>query len=110
MFQFDEPDPLRDDYTSVDEYCEAYFAWADRRKSQQNKRAKLMNPDNRFSQSSPEYKEICDEVIRQWKIFAPSCELERWIPDVSIQYKVKERWQNDEVVYYFTARDQFITQ
>ena len=69
-----------------------------------------MRPENRFSQDSEEYKEICDEVKRLWDIFAEKVDMQRWTPSVSIQYSLNEKWENGEVVYYFTPYDKWITQ
>ncbi len=102
--------PKRENYSSVEEYSRALIEVWDKEKAQNKTREKLMSVDNRFSTNSAEYKQICDEVIRLWKEFAKTCDMERWIPNVSIQYKLKEKWENGEVVYYWTPYDKFITQ
>lgn len=100
----------KDDYDSVEEYSQALIEAWDKQEAQQKTRERLMSVYNNFHTSSAEYKQICEEVIRLWKEFAKTCDMERWIPYVSIQYKLKEKWENGEVVYYWTPYDKFITQ
>lgn len=110
MFVFDEPCPDKNDYPGVEEYSRAIIDWLDRRKLADETRRHLMNPDNRFSKKNQEYHQICSEVERLWSKFAEKIDMERFVPYISIQYSLDEKWENGEVVYYFTPYDQFITQ
>ena len=110
MFAFDEPCPDNNDYPGVEEYSQAIIDWLNRRKLADETRRYLMNPDNRFSKKNKEYHQICQEVKRLWIKFAKEIDMERFVPDISIQYSLDEKWENGEVVYYFTPYDRFITQ
>lgn len=110
MFAFEEKWPECTEFSSVDEYSKAWITFLDAKKEADNTRRRLMKPDNRFTKQSKEYRQICNEVIRLWNKFAPSVDMERWTPDVSIQYSLNEECENGEVVYYFTPYDKWITQ
>lgn len=111
MFVMDESeDPVRDNYDSAESYCQAFMDYLDRKKVLYETRCHLMKPENRFKKGSSEYKQICNEVLRLWSIYAETVDMSGWIPKVSIQYELKEQWENGEVVYYWTPYDKFITQ
>ena len=110
MFAFDENYPRKDAFSSKEEYSQAWIDFMDAKHKADETRHHLLNPDNRFTKKSKEYRQICDEVIRLWNAFAPSVDMEGWEPDVSIQYSLAEKWENSEVVYYFTPYDKWITQ
>lgn len=103
-------DITRENYDSVESYCEALHDFWDREKALYETRCYLMKPDNKFKKGSKEHKQIIEEVLRLWKIYASTVDMERWTPNVSIQYELKEQWENGEVVYYWTPYDKFITQ
>lgn len=73
-------------------------------------RCTLMNPSNHFLRGSKEYRTICLEVKRLWGEYSKTCGMAMFTPDISIQYSLKEQWQNGEVVYYFTVYDRCIVQ
>lgn len=101
----------RDDFDSVEAYCEALNKAWDAEKALEETRYHLMNPDNHFKKGSKEHKQIQEEVLRLWRKFAPTVEMEDWgDPKVSIQYELKEQWENGEATYYWTAYDVCITQ
>lgn len=110
MFAFEEKWPDSAKFSSVDEHRNACISWLEAKRKAEETRRRLMHPDNRFTKQSKEYRQICDEVIRLWNKFAPSVDMERWTPDVSIQYSLDEKCDNGEVVYYFTPYDKWITQ
>lgn len=102
---------LRENYDSVESYCKALENFWDCEKTLYETRCYLMRPDNKFKQGSKEHKQIIEEVLRLWRIFAPTVEMEGWgDPKVSIQYELKEQWENGEATYYWTAYDICITQ
>lgn len=104
-------DIVRENYDSVDSYCKALNEFWDKEKAMHETRYRLMNPENQFKKNSKEYKQICEEVLRLWRLFAPTVEMDGWgDPDVSIQYELKEQWENGEATYYWTAYDVCITQ
>ena len=104
-------DIVRENYDSVDSYCKALEEFWDKEKSLQKTRYHLMPPDNHFKRGSKEHKQIIEEVLRLWRIYAPTVEMENWgDPDISIQYELKEQWENGEATYYWTAYDVCITQ
>jgi hypothetical protein len=101
----------RDSFDSVEAYCEALNKAWDAEKALEKTRYHLMNPDNHFRKGSKEHKQIQEEVLRLWRKFAPKVEMEDWgDPKVSIQYELKEQWENGEATYYWTAYDVCITQ
>ena len=110
MFEFDEPAPCVSDYSVPTDYIVDYNNWIHRANALKDVRAYLMNPENRFKPGSKEHKEIIEEVLRQWELYAPTVDLEEFTPNVSIQYELAEKWENSEVVYYFTAYDRTIIQ
>lgn len=111
MFAFEEPWPERSESSSVEEYRNALISYLDARNKSDETRRKLMDSEKKFDKRSKAYKQICDEVIRLWNKFAPSVDMENWgTPDVSIQYSLDEKWENAEVVYYFTTHDKWIAQ
>ena len=111
MFVMDkDEDPLKENYDSIESYSQAIIDYLDRKNTLYKKRCHLMKPENHFKKGSKEYKEICDEVLRLWDIYAEAVDMYRWTPKVSIQYELKEQWENGEVVYYWTVYDKFITQ
>lgn len=111
MFSFYEDEyPERTNFDFDLEYLKAATDFCKLERERRAKRVKLMRPENRFSQESEEYKEICDEVKRLWYTFAKKIDMQRWTPNVSIQYSFEEKWENGEVVYYFTPYDKWITQ
>ena len=77
------------------------------RKAMLEKKARLLDPEQHFKKGSEEHKEIIAEVLRLWKIYDEEHSI-GYTPQVSIQYGVKEHWENSEVLYYFTATDQCI--
>lgn len=104
-------DIVRENYDSVDSYCKALNEFWDKEKAMKQTRYYLMNPDNKFNKGSKAYKQIIEEVLRLWRIYAPTVEMENWgDPKVSIQYELKEQWENGEATYYWTAYDKCITQ
>ena len=101
----------REDYDSVDRYSEALSKAFDEERALYKTRCYLMDPDNKFKKGSKEHKQICAEVLRLWRLFAPTVKMENWgDPDVSIQYELKEQWENGEATYYWTAVDVCFTQ
>jgi hypothetical protein len=84
----------------LDEHREA-------RKAMREKKARLLDPEHHFKKGSEEHKEIIAEVLRLWEIYDKEHNV-RHTPDVSIQYGVKEHWENSEVLYHFSATDQSI--
>lgn len=113
MFTMDTKscDITRDDFDSVESYCEALTKHWDEEKALYEIRRQLMCPDNRFRKGSKEHQQICEEVLRLWRLFAPTVEMDDWgDPKVSIQYELKEQWENGEATYYWTAYDVCITQ
>ena len=111
MFVMDESEyPIRDNYDSVESYSQAWMDYLDRKQALDKTRCHLMNPMNRFKKGTSAYKQICNEVLRLWSIYAETVDMSRWIPKVSIQYELKEQDENGEVVYYWTPYDKFITQ
>jgi hypothetical protein len=105
-------EPMVETYKGdVETYSQDWISYLERRKAYQNKRAKLMNPDNRYKKGTKEYKEICDEVRRLWKMFTEKNVgyIADEVPKVSIQHSLEEGWENGEVVYYFTPYDKYIT-
>lgn len=84
----------------MEEYLEA-------KKAMREKKAYLLKPENHFKKGSQEHKEIIAEVLRLWKIYGKKYNI-RYVPEVSVQYGVREHWENGEVLYYFTAIDQSI--
>ena len=114
MFTMDNAksyDIVRENYDSVDSYCKALEEFWDKEEALQKTRYHLMPPDNKFKQGSKEHKQIIEEVLRLWRIYAPTVEMENWgDPTVSIQYELKEQWENGEATYYWTAYDLCITQ
>ena len=104
-------DIVRENYDSVDSYCKALEDFWDREEELKNTRYYLMNPENQFKKTSKEYKQIIEEVLRLWRVYAPTVKLETLgDPKVSIQYELKEQWENGEATYYWTAYDICITQ
>lgn len=104
-------DIVRENYDSIDSYCKALEEFWDKERALKETRYHLMSPDNKFKQNSREHKQIITEVLRLWRIYAPTVEMENWgDPDISIQYKLKEQWENGEATYYWTAYDVCITQ
>lgn len=77
------------------------------RKAMREKKTRLLNPDHHFKRGSAEHKEIIAEVLRLWEIYSKEHSV-RYTPTVSIQYGVREHWENGEVLYYFSATDQSI--
>lgn len=77
------------------------------RKAMCEKKARLLDPKHHFKKGSEEHKEIIAEVLRLWEIYDKEHNI-GYTPTVSIQYGVKEHWENSEVLYYFTATDQSI--
>lgn len=113
MFRFEEEYPIISKFSSPNEYLEAYENYLIAKKDSDAKRSKLMNPENRFSKESEEYNKICNEVKRLWNKFTKETEeinIHDYTPYVSIQYSLDEKWENREVVYYFTPYDKYITQ
>ena len=114
MFMMDEAkscDIVRVHYNSVDNYCKALMEYWNKEKAMYKTRWYLMNPSNKFNKDSKEYKQIIEEVLRLWRIYAPTVKMEDWgDPEVSIQYELKEQWENGEATYYWTAYDICITQ
>ena len=111
MFVTDEEWPKRQNYDSVDRYCQAWFDYDDRKKALYETRCYLMTPDNQFKKGSKEHRQICEEVLRLWRLYAPTVQMDNWgDPKVSIQYELKEQWENGEATYYWTAYDRCITQ
>lgn len=104
-------DIVRENYDSIDSYCKALEEFWDKERALKETRYHLMSPDNKFKQNSREHKQIITEVLRLWRIYAPTVEMENWgDPDISIQYELKEQWENGEATYYWTAYDICITQ
>ena len=104
-------DVIRENYDSVDSYCKALEEFWDKEQALKETRYHLMNPENQFKRGSKEHKQIIEEVLRLWRIYAPTVDMESWgDPDVSIQYELKEQWENGEATYYWTAYDICITQ
>ena len=104
-------DIVRENYDSIDSYCKALEEFWDEEQALKETRYHLMPPDNKFKQNSKEHKQIIAEVLRLWRIYAPTVEMEDWgDPDISIQYELKEQWENGEATYYWTAYDVCITQ
>ena len=103
-FDIESPDMVSGDqeenYRRLDEHREA-------RKAMREKKERLMNPRHTFAKGGVDQKEIIAEVLRLWKIYAEEHSI-RYTPTVSIQYGVREHWENSEVLYYFTATDQCI--
>ena len=110
MFKSDEVPPCISDYSVPADYIDDYNDYLYRTKAINDNRARLMNPENQFPVGSQEHKEIISEVLRLWKLYAPTVDLQDFTPDVSVQYELKEMWENSEVVYYFTAYDRTIIQ
>lgn len=77
------------------------------RKEMYDKKVRLLSPEHHFKKGSEEHKEIIAEVLRLWEIYDKEHNI-GYTPTVSIQYGVKEHWENGEVLYYFTATDQSI--
>lgn len=77
------------------------------RRVMREKKAYLLKPENHFKKGSEEHKEIIAEVLRLWETYDREHSI-GYVPAVSIQYGVKEHWENGEVLYYFTATDQSI--
>ena len=103
----------KEDYDSVEKYSEALIKFWDEEKALEKTRYYLMDPDHKFKKGSKEHKQIQEEVLRLWKIFAakPEVEMTNWgDPNISIQYELKEQWENGEATYYWTAYDVCITQ
>lgn len=104
-------DIVKEDYDSVESYSGALMKFWDEEKALEKTRCYLMWPENQFKKGSKEHKQICAEVLRLWRQFAPTVEMEGWgDPDISIQYTLKEQWENGEATYYWTAYDVCITQ
>lgn len=82
-------------------------AHSEAREAMREKKARLMNPRHHFPKGGVDQKEIIAEVLRLWKIYDEEHSI-GYTPQVSIQYGVKEHWENSEVLYYFTATDQCI--
>lgn len=114
MFKMDNAksyDIVRENYDSVESYCKALNDFWDREKALYETRCYLMNPENQFKKGSKEHKQIIAEVLRLWRIYAPTVDMDNWgDPKVSIQYELKEQWENGETTYYWTAYDKCITQ
>lgn len=113
MFTMDSKscDIVRENYESVESYCEALTKHWDEEKALYETRCHLMCPDHQFKKGSKEHKQIQAEVLRLWRLFAPTVEMDDWgDPEVSIQYELKEQWENGEATYYWTAYDVCITQ
>lgn len=112
MFVMDDNEwPTKENYDSVEAYSQAWFDYCDRKDTLYKTRCHLMSPDNQFKKGSSEHKQIIAEVLRLWRIYAPTVEMDDWgDPDVSIQYELKEQWENGEATYYWTAYDTCITQ
>ena len=101
----------KEDYDSVEKYSEALVKFWDEEKALEKTRYYLMDPDHKFKKGSKEHKQIREEVLRLWRLFAPTVEMDNWgDPDISIQYELKEQWENGEATYYWTAYDVCITQ
>ncbi len=98
------PDSIRDN-------TEEYTKWALEQIKYCNlmaeKRHRLMNPRHHFAKGGVDQKEIIAEVLRLWEIYDKEHNV-GYTPTVSIQYGVREHWENSEVLYYFTATDQSI--
>lgn len=77
------------------------------RKEMRDRKARLLDPEHHFKKGSEEHKEIITEVLRLWEIYNKEHNI-GYTPTVSIQYGVKEHWENSEVLYYFSATDQVI--
>lgn len=104
-------DIMKEDYDSVEGYSGALMKFWDEEKALEKTRCYLMRPENQFKKGSKEHKQICAEVLRLWRLFAPTVGMENWgDPTVSIQYELKEQWENGEATYYWTAYDICITQ
>lgn len=114
MFIFDKPMPLIKEFNTLDAYDTATNRWFDDLAAMEEKRRKLLCPDNRFSDDSIEYRQICDEVLRLWTEFqgeADTCEDTCGLTlDVSIQYCLEDKWENGEATYYFSKCNRCITQ
>ena len=82
-------------------------AHSEARKALREKKARLMNPRHTFAKGGVDQKEIIAEVLRLWKTYDEEHNI-GYTPTVSIQYGVREHWENSEVLYYFTATDQCI--
>lgn len=78
-----------------------------KRKEMNEKKVKLLSPENHFKKGSDEQKEIIKEVLRLWDIYAKEHNVSH-TPTVSIQYALKEHWENGESLYYFSAVDSVI--
>ena len=114
MFTMDgakSTDIVRENYDSSDSYCKALIEFWDKERAMYKTRCYLMDPDNKFNKGSKEHKQIIEEVLRLWRIYAPTVDMDDWgDPNISIQYELEEKWENSEVVYYWTAYDKCITQ
>lgn len=112
MFVLDESDrPKKENYDSGENYGRALIEFFDRGNYLDKTRYYLLDPDNHFENNSLQHKQIINEVLRLWRLYAPTVDMENWgDPDVSIQYELKEQWENGEATYYWTAADVCITQ
>ncbi len=94
------PKAVEENDRLLDEYIKA-------REDMREKKARLMNPRHHFAKGGVDQKEIIAEVLRLWEIYNKEHKV-GYTPEVSIQYGVREHWENSEVLYYFTATDQSI--
>ena len=103
--EFDVPFPeVTED---VDENTRLINEYRKAKESILEKKKRLMNPRHTFAKGGVDQKEIIAEVLRLWKTYDEEHSI-GYTPQVSIQYGVKEHWENGEVLYYFTATDQCI--
>jgi hypothetical protein len=98
------PDSIKDD---IGEYTKWAIKQIEYCNLMKEKQWRLMNPRHHFPKGGVDQKEIIAEVLRLWKIYDEEHSI-GYTPQVSIQYGVKEHWENGEVLYYFTATDQCI--
>ena len=98
------PDSIKDDIGEYTKWARKQIEYCNLMKEKQRR---LMNPRHHFPKGGVDQKEIIAEVLRLWKIYDEEHSI-GYTPQVSIQYGVKEHWENSEVLYYFTATDQCI--
>ena len=96
------------DFNNRQEFLTAYMEYYKKCDDMDKIRKKLINPNNRYKKGTKAYKDICNEVLRLWAIFADNHSLKE-IPLVSIQHCLEEGDENGEVVYYFSAYNKYIT-
>lgn len=100
---------LNSEVPKDEDSIETIFNWRLRREEIQ----KLLNPNVTEKLDDEGEWRIISEVLHLWRRFTSSHPSYDYLTrefKVAIQYKMEDKWENGEVVYYFTTNQKFITQ